>query len=332
MLPKTDFRALLQQNQSLIIDGALATELEARGHDLNNALWSARLLQRDPGSIQQVHLDYYLAGADIAITASYQASTIGLSEHLGLDGREAAELVKRSVKIAQDARSDAFNQLSSAATSTPTDTERKLLVAGSVGPYGAYLSDGSEYRGDYQRTMDEFKDFHRPRIGALVDANVDFLAIETIPSMPEIEALCSLLQSEFPDAVAWISCTLRDAEHLSDGTSMSDVFGLVSKYEQVLGFGVNCVPVQLVAPWLLHMQRIAGECITKYKMPVLLCYPNSGEVYDAESKAWSGPKPVEHVMGNQAAKWIAGGAKLVGGCCRTGPKDIAGIAAKLQQQ
>ncbi|KAI7360515.1 hypothetical protein KC336_g21971, partial [Hortaea werneckii] len=131
MLPKTDFRALLQQKQSLIIDGALATELEARGHDLNNALWSARLLQKDPGSIQQVHLDYYLAGADIAITASYQASTIGLSEHLGLDECEAAELVKRSVKIAQDARSDAFDQLSSVATSKATDTERKLLVAGS---------------------------------------------------------------------------------------------------------------------------------------------------------------------------------------------------------
>ncbi|KAI7341270.1 homocysteine methyltransferase [Hortaea werneckii] len=327
-----DLRALLQRKQSLIIDGALATELEARGHDLNNALWSARLLQNDPGSIQQVHLDYYLAGADIAITASYQASTRGLSEHLGLNEREAAELVKCSVKIAQDARSDVYNQLNAAATPKAADTKRKLLVAGSVGPYGAYLSDGSEYRGDYQRTMDEFKDFHRPRIGALVDADVDFLAIETIPSMPEIEALCSLLQNEFPGAVAWISCTLGDAEHLSDGTSMSDVFRLVSKYEQIVGFGVNCVPVQLVAPWLLHMQTIADECNSTDSMPVLLCYPNSGEVYDAESKAWSGPKPVGHVMGNQATKWIAEGARLVGGCCRTGPKDIAGIAAKLRQQ
>lgn len=332
MLSTMDLRALLQRKQSLIIDGALATELEARGHDLNNALWSARLLQNDPGSIQQVHLDYYLAGADIAITASYQASTRGLSEHLGLNEREAAELVKRSVKIAQDARSDVYNQLNAAATPKAADTKRKLLVAGSVGPYGAYLSDGSEYRGDYQRTMDEFKDFHRPRIGALVDADVDFLAIETIPSMPEIEALCSLLQNEFPGAVAWISCTLGDAEHLSDGTSMSDVFRLVSKYEQIVGFGVNCVPVQLVAPWLLHMQTIADECNSTDSMPVLLCYPNSGEVYDAESKAWSGPKPVGHVMGNQATKWIAGGARLVGGCCRTGPKDIAGIAAKLRQQ
>ncbi|KAK4547422.1 hypothetical protein LTR36_001078 [Oleoguttula mirabilis] len=325
MLTPADFRALIAHRGTLVIDGALATELEGRGHDLNHALWSAKILRDDPEAIRKVHLDYYLAGADIATTASYQASEQGLLEHFGMDYQASQELIKLSVQLAQRARVEANEQIYPGGLPADSASSRKLLVAGSVGPYGAYLSDGSEYRGDYQRTAEEFKDFHRPRIHALVDADVDMLAVETMPSMPEIEAVCSLLETEFRDVTAWVSCTLKDAEHLSDGTPLKDVLALVSRYEQIVAFGVNCVPVQLVEPALRHLSSLREG-----STPVLLCYPNSGEIWDAGSKTWSGPKPYGHAVSNQARKWTAAGAKLVGGCCRTGPKDIEAIAKALR--
>lgn len=326
MLTKTDFNALLARRHTLIIDGALATELEARGHDLNHPLWSAKLLQDDPDGIEQVHLDYYLAGADIAITASYQASTQGLYDHFGMNDEDAASLIKTSVRLAQKARAEAYQRSG--------EKRHDLLVAGSVGPYGAFLADGSEYRGDYQRSAEEFKDFHRPRILALTQADVDLLAIETMPSMPEIQAVCSLLQSEFPDYVAWVSCTLKDADHLSDGTPLQDVLALVQQYEQIVAFGINCVPTTLVMPALQFLssatqQGAADDSDSTSAFP-LLCYPNSGEIWDAGSKTWKGPKPYGHVLANQVRKWTSAGARLVGGCCRTGPKNIEAISQALR--
>lgn len=324
MLTRADLRALLAHRSPLIIDGALATELEKRGHNLNHALWSAKILRDDPDAIKQVHLDYYLAGADIATTASYQATPQGLADHFGLNDDASRELIVKSVRLAQIARIDAYGELWRTDGPTDANNPRRLLVAGSVGPYGAYLADGSEYRGDYQRPAEEFKDFHRPRIQALVDASVDLLAIETMPSMPEIEAVCSLLDSEFRDAVAWISCSLKDAEHLSDGTPLQSVLDFVAGYDQVVAFGVNCVPVQLVEPAMRHLSSVPSD-----SAPLLLCYPNSGEVYDAASKTWSGSN--EHGVSGQVRKWTNAGAKLVGGCCRTGPKDIKAIIEILRE-
>ena len=183
MINANEFNELLQNRGTLIIDGALATELETRGYDLNHPLWSAKILRGEPGAIEKVHLDYYLAGADIAITASYQASVQGLHDHFGLSSEDAGRLIGKSVQLAQQAREKASKHV---------DPGHKLLVAGSVGPYGAYLADGSEYRGDYQRTASEFQEFHRPRIRALIDAGVDILAIETMPHLAEIEAVLRL--------------------------------------------------------------------------------------------------------------------------------------------
>ncbi|KAK5120959.1 hypothetical protein LTR85_005743 [Meristemomyces frigidus] len=325
MLTRADFRVLLARRGTLIIDGALATELEGRGHDLNHALWSAKILRDDPDAIQQVHLDYYLAGADIATTASYQATPQGLADHFNMDDDASRELIVRSVRLAQRARVEAYQEICPGGLPTDEANPGRLLIAGSIGPYGAYLADGSEYRGDYQRTAEEFKDFHRPRMQALVDACVDLLAIETMPSMPEISAVCSLLETEFHDVVAWLSCSLKDAEHLSDGTPMNDVLALASPYEQIVAFGVNCVPIQLVEPALQYLSSADIDL-----KPVLLCYPNSGEIWNAKSKTWSGPKPYGHAAGNQVKKWTAAGAKLVGGCCKTGPKDIMAIAKVLR--
>ncbi|KAK3725185.1 AdoMet-homocysteine methyltransferase [Vermiconidia calcicola] len=304
MLTRGEFDAILADRRNLVIDGALATELEERGYDLNHAMWSAKILKDDPDSIRKVHLDYFLAGADVAITASYQASTQGLHHHYHMREDEAVNLIKKSVKLAQQARDEAYCQ--------GVDPARKLLVAGSVGPYGAYLADGSEYRGDYKRAKEEFQVFHRPRIRALVDAGVDLLAIETIPKMEEVEAVLEMLRDEFPGALFWISCTLRNAHSLSDGTLIKHLLSLVERHaDQLVAVGINCIPAGMVLGALQHMRM--------YTHLPLLCYPNSGEIWDARTKTWSSDRSEGGNLDREVKKWQATGARLIGGCCRTGP-------------
>ena len=315
MLTQDEFRDLVAEGGSLIIDGALATELEARGHDLNHPLWSAKVLKDEPDSIKQVHLDYYLAGADISITATYQASIQGLRDFLGMDEHQSCDIIKRSVELAQQAREEAHVR--------GVSRERRLLIAGSVGPYGAFLADGSEYHGNYERTSAEFRAFHKPRIQALVEADVDLLAIETIPKYEEIEALLDLLRDEFPTGVAWLSCTLMDPQHLSDGIHIEEVLKLVNLHrDRVVAVGVNCVPADIAFEALQNMKR--------HSVMPLLCYPNSGETWDAKTKTWSGVKPDATDAACQILAWQAAGATLIGGCCRTGPSYIRKIARTLQ--
>lgn len=313
MLSTQELAGLLANGKSLIIDGALATELETRGHDLSHALWSGKTLLEDPDCIRQVHYEYFVAGCNIGITASYQASIRGLEQHLSLSETEAKDLVKLSATLAQQARQQAYD--------SGVPSTRKLFVAGSVGPYGAYLADGSEYRGDYKCTAAEFQDFHRPRIAALLDAGVDLLGLETIPSFNEIQALLQLLQTEFPSATAWLGITLKDASHLSDGTPLSEVLSLVSQHkDQILSFGINCVPPGLALESLRHMRELTT-------LP-LLCYPNSGETYVPGQHAWTGDKSGQQ-MRESALQFRAAGAGLIGGCCRTTPEDIRNIASVL---
>ncbi|TKA72030.1 hypothetical protein B0A55_05731 [Friedmanniomyces simplex] len=324
MLTRDDFRSLLQQRGGLIIDGALATELETKTLDLNHPLWSGKALRDHSSIIQGVHLSYFLAGADIAITSSYQASTQGLKDHFGLDEPEAAKLIKKSVELAQNARREARE-------SGKIEKCRRLLVAGSVGPYGAYLADGSEYLGDYKRAFAEFQDFHRPRIAALVEQGADLLAIETMPSLPEIEAIVALLKSDFPTTIAWISCTLRDAEHLSDGTPMADVLRLVVGSEQIVAFGINCVPMRLCTAALRNLQSCFENLPAPGSELPLLCYPNSGETWNAGTKTWSGSHAAaENELATRVVYWRDAGAKLIGGCCKMGLKDMAEITRALQ--
>lgn len=227
MLTPQTFRTLLTSRQTLLLDGALATELEFRGHNLQHALWSAKLLQEDPESIQKLHLEYFLAGADIVITSSYQASVRGLVEHFRGQGEEedddddeedveekANALIRLSVQLADRAREEAYLYLQHPTDSisiNPTRSRKELFIAGSIGPFGAYLADGSEYQGDYNPRMsrEELKDFHRGRIKVLMsspEGGVDLLALETMPNIEEIRALVELLREEFEGACAWLSC------------------------------------------------------------------------------------------------------------------------------
>lgn len=310
--------SLLKDTLALILDGALATELETRGLDLSSALWSAKALEETPEAIYGVHLDYFRAGADIAITASYQATPLGLSRHLGMSLERSQKLICRSVELAQQARDTVLQEEQQANTSKKP---RRLLVAGSVGPYGAYLADGSEYRGDYRLSADEFKDFHRPRMEALVKANVDVLACETMPSLPEIQALVQLLEIDFPDTKAWVAVTLRDASHLSDGSPLSEVIKMINSSDQIVAVGVNCIPEQNVSAAL--------DCIKPLTDKPLIVYPNSGEEWNAEARAWSGQRAEGHEHARVVQEWYSKGARLIGGCCRTGPKDIQTIRDTL---
>lgn len=316
MSRNTQLSRALDAGGTLVADGALATELEARGCDLADPLWSAKVLFEQPGLIRQVHRDYFRSGAGIAITASYQATPQGFGQR-GIGEADALELVALSVRLADEARREHLEENPGAGP---------LLIAGSVGPYGAYLADGSEYRGDYDLGKTGFMDFHRPRIAALVDAGVDFLACETLPSLPEAEALLDLLE-EF-DVEAWLSFTLRDGGHISDGTPLAGVAGLCAGHPHVAAVGVNCVPLELVAPAL-------GALRSATRTP-LIAYPNTGESYDPVSKTWgpagatggsagSGGRELPSLAA-EADAWRGLGARIVGGCCRTTPRDIAALA------
>ena len=300
--------AILADSPFVLLDGAMATELEARGCDLADSLWSAKVLMENPQLIYDVHLDYFRAGAQVAITASYQATPEGFAAR-GLDETQSRALIARSVELARQAR-DAYRAENPAA--------KGLLIAGSIGPYGAYLADGSEYRGDYQRSAQAFQDFHRPRIDALLEAGADLLACETLPSFDEIRALAQLLV-EYPVAQAWFSFTLRDSQHLSDGTPLRDVLAFLADYPQILAVGINCIALENTVDALSYLH-------SQTPLP-LVVYPNSGEHYDAVTKTWHHHGEACATLEGYLPQWLAAGAKLIGGCCRTTPKDIAALKA-----
>lgn len=310
----------------VILDGALATYLETLGADISGALWSADILLQNPSLIKQTHLDYYRAGAQVAITASYQASLAGLSKHLHLSEEQGKDVVRKSVQLAQEARDEWVEESTAGLSAVETAQARnRLFVAGSVGPYGAFLSDGSEYRGDYHLSKEDMKAFHRGRVQALVDADVDVLACETIPSYDEAQALLELLCEEFGDVEAWFTFTLRDAEHIADGTSLVQIAALFDGASNVVALGFNCTPddVGLAALQKLRpLQEGRG-----WKMIV---YPNSGEQWNAAAREWEGQRTEGGQLAAKTRQWADAGAVLVGGCCRTTPEDIGVMRDVLQ--
>ncbi|MEJ5223952.1 MAG: homocysteine S-methyltransferase [Anaerolineales bacterium] len=304
--------SLLQKQPLIVLDGALATELERRGADLNDPLWSAKVLLETPDLIRQVHLDYFRAGADVAITASYQASVEGFMRR-GLGREQALDLMRLSVKLAQEARELFWRENTDPARAYP-------LVAGSVGPYGAYLADGSEYRGDYGLSEEELIDFHRPRMAALVEAGADLLACETIPCLSEARALARLLK-EFPSASAWVSFSARDSAHTCHGEPVAECAAFLDGIPQVAAVGINCSAPQHI-PGLIR--AMAGGT----RKPIVV-YPNSGEVYDPATNTWHGETFCD-AYGHQSREWYAAGARLIGGCCRTTPEHIRAIVSELR--
>lgn len=305
-------QSIINRHGSVVIDGALSTQLELLGCDLADPLWTARVLLQDPMKIQVAHEKYFEAGAQVATTATYQASLLGFKRQ-GYNEEVAQHLIVKAVELAKAARHQTLLR-------HPERNRWDMLICGSIGPYGAYLANGAEYTGRYQLSQDEYRDFHYRRMQLLVDSGVDMLAIETMPRVDEIQALLEML-TEFK-TTAWVTVVLDDASHLCDGTSLERLAALVNDYDQVEAVGVNCVKREWVEPSLRHLR----ESTTK----PLIAYPNGGGAYDPLKKEWHSCLGVPKSWHELVPIWSGLGARCIGGCCRTLPEDIAQIAKLMQ--
>jgi homocysteine S-methyltransferase len=284
----------------VVLDGGLSTELERQGHDLSGALWSARLLRESPAAIVSAHRAFFAAGADVATTSSYQATYDGFAT-AGIDREATTRLLHLSVRLARDAAEEV--------------SDRQTWVAASVGPYGAMLADGSEYRGDYGLTVQQLRAFHRPRLEALAAAGADVLALETVPASTEAEAL--LAEVERLGVPAWLSLSVS-GDRTRAGEPVAELYQMARDVESVIAVGVNCSApgdVSIVVP----LAAASG-------LPVV-AYPNSGEGWDARARAWVGDGAFDPGL---VAGWVRDGARLVGGCCRVTPDQVADIAQAVR--
>ncbi len=285
----------------LVLDGGLATELERRGHDVSGPLWSGRVLQAHPDAVLAAHAAYFAAGAQVATSASYQVTYEGFAA-TGVDAVDTTALLRRSVRLADQARRAAG---------------RPAWVAASVGPYGAMLADGSEYRGDYGLGVPELRAFHRPRLHVLAEACTDVggavLACETLPSLREVEALAAELDGL--GVPAWVSVT-PSGDRLRTGEPLAEAFRLLATVPEVVAVGVNCCEPSDVDTAL----RVAAQ--EGVPRPVI-AYPNSGEHWDAVARGWTGAAALDT---ERARAWSDEGARALGGCCRVGPALLSQIA------
>ena len=288
-------------SRPVVLDGGLATLLEQHGHDLSSDLWSARLLRDDPAAIEASHREFFAAGAEVATTASYQVSFEGFGA-AGADRDEVETILRRSVALAAAARDAAAPE---------------GWVAASVGPYGAVLADGSEYRGDYDLDVDGLRAFHRPRLDVLastVGEGADVLAVETIPCLAEVEAV--LAELDGTGVPAWLSLSAAHGRTRA-GEPLEEAFAMAADVAEVLAVGVNCTtPVDA-----RDAVQLAGA-----HGPVVV-YPNSGQSWNAETREWEGRSAF---TAQDVRAWVVSGARLVGGCCRVGPKDVTALRTTLE--
>jgi homocysteine S-methyltransferase len=299
------FQAILDKRGVVVLDGGLGTELDRRGIDLRDPLWSARALVETPDIVRDVHASYFEAGSDVAISSSYQASFEGLAAR-GMDRAEASAVFRRSVELAREAAASHGGG---------------LLVAASVGPYGAFLGNGAEYTGDYDRDETGLREFHVPRLEALADAAPDVFALETVPSIVEAASLVAALE-RVPEIPAWISFSCRDGAHLCDGESFERAVEIASGSPSVVAVGVNCT-----SP--LHVTSLVGLAAAATDR-LVVCYPNRGAFWDAVRRDWVDPPRQDPRPTLRPLEWRDAGARLIGGCCGTTPDDIAAIASELR--
>lgn len=297
-----------------MLDGGLASELEFRGATLDDALWSARVLLESADRIRHLHFDYFQAGADVAIGASYQATYEGLAQK-GLTKADSDWVFQNSIVLAQEAR-DQFKQ-------EVGEKENRLppVVAASIGPYGAFLADGSEYRGDYGLSKQALVQFHRARLKKLLSFQPDLLAIETIPCLVEAEAIIELLQ-ETPTKTAYLSFSCRDGQSLSSGEPFAAAVDLALSCPQLIAVGINCTAPELISPLLKSVPSSPA-------IPFLV-YPNKGESWDAQRKCWVPTKNASS-LNEKVEEWYELGARIIGGCCRVRPADISEMREKLKR-
>jgi homocysteine S-methyltransferase len=291
-----------------VLDGGMASELEFLGAQIDGPLWSAHVLEDAPEKVLAVHRAYLEAGAEILLTASYQVSRMGYQE-LGITRERADGALRRAVKLAR-----------MAAEGFP---ERRVVVAASLGPYGAALHNGAEYHGNYGGGTQELVKFHRERIEVLAEAGEgapDLLGFETLPSLEEAEAIGRAL-APWPDLAAWFCFTAKDERHVAHGGRLADCASAVAQFPQTVAIGVNCTQPALISALIGELRKASDK-------PVVV-YPNSGEGWDAEGRCWTGTGDPAG-FGRNSAEWFAAGAQIVGGCCRTRPDHIRLVAGSAR--
>lgn len=302
-----------------VIDGGLATQLENHGASINDPLWSALCLLEHPNLIKRVHLEYLEAGADILVTSSYQATLPGFLSR-GLSTEEAESVLKKSVELGIEARDQFWD-----AVSKSESGYNRALVAASIGSYGAYLADGSEYSGMYGKDVDvtKLKDFHRRRLQILAGAGPDLLAFETIPNKLETQAIVELLEEENIHIPSWICFSCVDGQHAASGESFKECLDIINKSDKVAMAGINCAPPHFVESLICKFKKLTNKTI--------VVYPNKGEIWDGRAKKWLPSQcSNDEAFKSLALKWRDSGAKLIGGCCRTTPTTIRGISTVLK--
>lgn len=297
---------ILRRHPFAVLDGAFATELERLGCDLKDTLWSAKALYERPDLVKKVHALYLRAGADIVESAGYQATIAGFMKK-GFSRKEAEELLRLPVRLVKEACA-AYGEGKSF----------RPLGAASVGPYGAYLADGSEYTGRYGIGLAELTAFHRERIEILAEEKPDLFAFETFPLLTEAEAVCRVL-TDIPGASGWVSFSCRDGQYTCGGDDIGECAAFLDGVPQITAVGVNCIDPAYGTSLICRIRA-------RTEKPIVI-YPNSGEIYDPAEKCWHGtPSDFHHL----AEVWYAAGARIIGGCCRTGPEEIRAVAEVRQ--
>ena len=312
--PTSSLTPFFERQGVIILDGGLATELERQGHDLNHPLWSARLLMTHPNEIRAVHEAYLDAGADCVTAASYQASIPGFLAQ-GLTKKQTENLLRKAVLLACEARDDWVDKHRESGLA-----RLRPIVAASIGPYGAFLADGSDYRGDYDVNDEALYRFHAERWQIFAETPADIIACETIPSFREARVLRRLIR-QTPDKPAWVSFSCRDGGRISDGTPIAECAAFLQDCDQIAAIGVNCTPPQHLVN-LIHSIRKAAP------NKRVVVYPNSGESYDSLSKTWHGATAATD-FADAGLRWREAGATLIGGCCRTTPGHIRAMRERL---
>ncbi|TDM48533.1 homocysteine S-methyltransferase [Macrococcoides goetzii] len=288
------------QQDIVILDGGFGTTVEQFGYDVKHELWSSNLLQSNPEAVYKVHQAFVDSGAEIILTNTYQASVQSFL-NIGITKDEARAYLEKAVELATRAADD------------------KAIVAGSLGPYGAMLGNGSEYTGDYRETEADYIQYHKERLDILIEAGVNVFAFETIPNIEEIKAVKTLLR-DYPSIEAWVSVTLKDSNHLSDGTPLEEVIRVVNEIDNVFAFGVNCTSVKVI-------DGAVDKLIALSDKPLML-YPNGGRKYDAVKKIWIDQHDASLV--EAAVRWKEKGVKMIGGCCQVGPEEISELVRTLR--
>lgn len=281
----------------VVLDGGLSTQLEHLGADFSGDLWTGRALLDNPDIVRQAHQDFVDAGAQIITSASYQLSRQGFVE-AGLSIADADRALIASVTLAREATANTA-----------------VRVAASVGPYGATLHDGSEYRGNYGIDQAVLEDFHRERIAVLASAAPDVFAVETIPEITEARALVAVLR-DYPEIPAWISFSCADDAHIASGETIEDAVAAVAGLPGLIAVGINCVPPESVSALVTRIAAVTD-------IPII-GYPNRGGVWDAATNTWVGQTPLS------LAQWMVElkdlGVAFIGGCCGHGADAIAELA------